>query len=100
MSKINLKTATLGQIEDECDRCTSLTGEVTSKLSGPDGVDTTITKRFLPYHSFASTSAIGFLTKVWPDAGPDCIAVLFGTEGESATWIYVYGLGWNLEEGV
>jgi hypothetical protein len=85
-------------IADECDRCTSLQGEVTSSLSGVGGVQTTVTKRYFTYDSFASTEAIGFLTKIWPEADPDSVAVLYNSDGQSGTWTYVYGLGWNLEE--
>jgi hypothetical protein len=87
---------TYPSIEDECDRCTSLVGEVSSRLSGTSGIETTIRKKHFSFEIIGSeSSSASFLSSVWSDATPGCNAVLYTSEGRTATWTYEYGLGWS-----
>ena len=86
-------------IKDECDRCVTLTGDISSELSGSDGLITTIKKKHFSFDNINSTSSVAaFLGRVWADAPPDCRATLYTSSGIVVNWIYEYGLGWNRED--
>lgn len=85
---------TYPSIEDACDRCVSLTGDVSSEM-GSSGLTTTIKKRYLSFDNIESETIVRtFLISVWPDANAECEAILYTNIGLTVTWIYEYAYGW------